>query len=33
MFAVRKKQAEPVFLHLDIDDWEPFFMPKHPESD
>jgi hypothetical protein len=24
--------VEPVYLHLDLDDYEPCFMPKNPET-
>ena len=30
--ALRNKKVEPVFLHMEIDNWEPCFMPRNDET-
>jgi hypothetical protein len=31
-FALRSKKVEPVYLHLDIDEYVPCFMPRSDET-
>ena len=32
MMARKKKKLEPVYLHMEIDDWEPCYMNRNDET-